>query len=70
MWELLTVFHHPAKFGGHWHYGRGDVIILICHLILQYHLSEDHVTLSVEANHLKSPTLPCLLTIDLVPADI
>ena len=31
--------HQPAKFGGHWQCGSGDVMPLVCHLILQ-----DHVT--------------------------
>ena len=29
--------NHPSKFGGHGHYGSGDVIVLVCHVILQDH---------------------------------
>ena len=36
----LKVSHDPAKFGGDKHCGRGDIMILICHVI-----SQDHVTL-------------------------
>ena len=37
--EPLKVSHHPVKFGGHWHCGSGDTMVLVCHVILQ-----DHVT--------------------------
>ena len=36
--ELLIVCHHPAKFLGHSHYGSGDVMVLICHVITQDHV--------------------------------
>ena len=29
-----------AKFGDHRHYGSGDIMVLVCHVILQ-----DHVTM-------------------------
>ena len=37
--EPIKVSYHLAKFGGHWHSGSGDIIILVCHVI-----SQDHVT--------------------------
>ena len=30
--------HHPAKFGGHRHYSSGDIMVLVFHLIFQYHV--------------------------------
>ena len=29
------VSHTPAKFGGHRHHGSGDIMVLVCHVILQ-----------------------------------
>ena len=34
------VSHHPAKFFGHRHCSRGKIMVLVCHLISKYHLSE------------------------------
>ena len=31
------VCHHPTKFGGHRHCDSGDIIVLVCHVILQDH---------------------------------
>ena len=28
------VSYHPAKFGGHWHSGSGDIMILVRRVIL------------------------------------
>ena len=36
-WELLIVCYHHAKFGGHRHSGRGDIMYLICRVISQDH---------------------------------
>ena len=27
-WEPLMASHHPAKFGGHRHYGNGDMFLV------------------------------------------
>ena len=29
--------HQPAKFGGHMHWGSGDITILVCDVISQEH---------------------------------
>ena len=29
----LKVSQHPSKFGGYGHYGTGDIIVLVCHVI-------------------------------------
>ena len=29
------VSHTPAKSGGHRHHGSGDIMVLVCHVILQ-----------------------------------
>ena len=31
------VSDHPAKFGGHRHRDSGDVMVSVCHMILQDH---------------------------------
>ena len=30
--------HHSAKFGDHRHCGRGDIMVLVCYVILQNHM--------------------------------
>ena len=34
-WEPLMASQHPPKFGSSGHCGSGDIIVLICHVILQ-----------------------------------
>ena len=36
--EPIKVSYHPAKFGGHRHYGSGDIMIFVGHVILQDHV--------------------------------
>ena len=36
--ELVKVYHHFGKFGAHRHCGGGDIMVLVCHVILQDHL--------------------------------
>ena len=33
--------HHLSKFGGDGHYGSGQIIVLVCYLILQDHMIKD-----------------------------
>ena len=35
MRELNNVIHNPTKFDDHRHSGIGDVLVLVCHVILQ-----------------------------------
>ena len=37
-WEHLMVSDYPVKFDGDKHWGVGDIIVLVCHVI-----SENHV---------------------------
>ena len=37
----LWVSHHPTKFGGHRHYGSGQVMVLVSFMILQDHLIKE-----------------------------
>ena len=37
-WELLTISHHPMKFGVNRYCVSGDIMGLVCHVILQYHM--------------------------------
>ena len=36
--QSFMVSHQPDKFAGHRHCGSGDIMILVCHVILQDHL--------------------------------
>ena len=38
--EPLIVSHHPATFHGHRQCSSGDIMGLVCHLILQYHVTK------------------------------
>ena len=40
-WEPLKVIQHPTKYGHHSHFGSGDLIVLVCHLILEDHVIKD-----------------------------
>ena len=35
------VSHHPANFDDHRHYDGGEIMFLICHVILQDHVSQE-----------------------------
>ena len=47
------VNHTPAKFDGCKHRGRGDIMILVCHVI-----SQDHVTKGSNSIMGRSPSNP------------
>ena len=34
-WKPLIVSNHPTKFGGHRHFGNGDIKGFFCHVMLQ-----------------------------------
>ena len=36
--EPLKESYHPTKFGGHRHHGSGDILVLVCHVILLDHV--------------------------------
>ena len=38
------VSHHPVKFGGCRRCGIGDIMVLVCQVILQDHVVKVHVT--------------------------
>ena len=40
-WELLTVCHYPANFGGHRHCGSGDEMPLIFRVISQDYVIQE-----------------------------
>ena len=44
-WVILWVValqgkYHLVKFGGHWDCGRGDIMISVCHVIFQDHMTK------------------------------
>ena len=49
-------WHHPVKFGVHMHYGSGDMMSLICHVILLDLVINGSCDIWVRAPHHKSPT--------------
>ena len=36
----MKLSHHPATFGGHRHFGSGDMMVSIYHVTLQDHVSK------------------------------
>ena len=50
----LTVSHHPIKFGVGKHCDSGDIIDLVCHVILQDHVVTGYMTLWIKVCHGKS----------------
>ena len=53
-WEPLMINHHATKIGGHRHCGSGDIMILVCHMILQDHVIKCCSSLWLEASKGKS----------------
>ena len=43
--ELIKVIYRLAKFVCHKHCGSEDIMILVCHVILQDHMFKDDATL-------------------------
>ena len=37
---LINITHHPVMIGGYMHCGSDDIMILVCHVILQNHVIE------------------------------
>ena len=48
--ELLNVSHHPTKFGGHRDSASGDLIVLVCHVILLDHVIKELCDFVVESH--------------------
>ena len=42
--EPGKVYHHASAFGGHRHCGSEDVMVLVCHVILQDYVTRGDVT--------------------------
>ena len=38
--------NHHAKFGYHGHCGSGDILVLVCHVILQDHVTKGSTDLT------------------------
>ena len=47
--EPPKVSHHICRFDSYRHSECGDIIILVCHVILQDHVMNGHLTLWLEA---------------------
>ena len=47
--EPFMESHHPAKCGNRRHWGSGDIMVLVCHVISQGHLIKGSCDLMCEA---------------------
>ena len=65
-WELVKVGYHPVKFGGHRHSDNGDIVLPVCHVILQDHMikvSCDFIGRSLSRYVAISPSLVTISTV-------
>ena len=53
--ESIKVSYHPAKFGGHRHCGSENIMVLMCHVLLEDHVVKGVVTLRAGAHQGKLP---------------
>ena len=64
--EPLKLSHHSFRFGGHGHYGSGDIIVLVCHVILQVHVIKVSCNYKGKSSSRKVTILPSLVVIDIL----
>ena len=68
--EPLKVCCHPAKFSGLRHCGSGDIMALVCHVILDDHVIKGLCNFKDESPSLYVITLSNLVSIDIVAVEI
>ena len=39
--EPLNISHHRARFDGHGHFCKGDIMVLVCYVILEDHVIKE-----------------------------
>ena len=69
-WELLVVYQHPDQSYDHKHWDNRDIVFLICQVTCREHIFKGQCE-SIGGNPLRRvATLPYLVAIDLVQAEI
>ena len=53
--EPIKVSYHPVKLGGHRHFGSEDIMISVCHVILQDHVIKGSCDFMTGAHQNKLP---------------
>ena len=62
--------YHPAKFGGHSHFGSEGIMNLVCHVILQDHVIKVSYDVMGGSPLWEVTILPSLVGIDTVVVEI
>ena len=44
-----SVSYHPAKYGCYRHSGRGDIMVFVCHMTLQEHVTKARSNLMIRS---------------------
>ena len=65
-WNLLTVSHNLAMFGGYWFSASGDMKYLICHVISQNYVIEGSSNFTKGSSSLYISTLSSFVAIGIV----
>ena len=66
----MKVSHRPVRFGGHWHCGGGEIIVLVCHVIFQDQEIKAFCDFMDESSSCYVTNLPSFLTISIVVEEI
>ena len=64
------VSQHPARLGGHRHCGSGDIMVSVCHVILQEHLIKGSCDSMGRSLSRKVTILPSLVAISTAVVEI
>ena len=64
------VSQHPARLGGHRHCGSGDIMVSVCHVILQDHLIKGSYDSMGRSLSRKVTILPSLVAISTAVVEI
>ena len=71
LWEeLLNVSQHSVMFGGHRHCGSREVIVLVCHMILEWWRHQHLLGKLTWMNFLRCTCLPNSVVIGLMEMEI
>ena len=68
--DPLKVSHQPTKFGGPRQGGNGNIMILVCHVILQDHVIKGTCGYRSWSPSRKVAILPCLVAIGTMVLEI
>ena len=68
--QPFMVSHQPDKFGGHRHCGSGDIMILVCHVILQGHMIKESCDSTLRRPSRQVTILPSFVATDALEMEI